>query len=268
LERRGRSTRNLLAASRLLDDLSFVREAVKADPNSPAAQLELAIRSDILVEKSAATAAFCALAPGNSLGDYLTANLAFRSGDAAAAVLARSMDHPLYTHYTAEISAAKEQAYRDAGYEPLMASAKAYLTTMFYELPKVAQVSWDIMDLQDAFIHSADFNSAEPPIVIGLKMGQRLQGQGQFLEQYHGIAIEKMFLQQLDPNTQVGTAGQTAGVRLDELQARQKEINAYAASWILLEKLKAADPATQARYLVIANSHGDVAAGKWLSEQK
>jgi hypothetical protein len=270
LERHGRTTGNLLAASRLLHDLSFVREAVKADPDSPAAQLELAIRSNIPAEKSAATAAFSALAPGNSLGDYLTANLAFRSGDAAAAAaaLARSMDSPLYAHYTAEISAAKEQAYRDAGYEPLTASAKAYMTTMFYEIHPVAQVSWDIMDLQDAFIHSADFDSAEPTVVIGLTIGQRLQGQGQWLEQNRGIGIEKMFLQQLDPYTQVGASGQTAGERLDELQIKEKENNFYAASWLLSEKLQAAEPATQARYFVIAKSQGDIAAGKWLSEQK
>jgi hypothetical protein len=36
----------------------------------------------------------------------------------------------------------------------------------------------------------------------------------------------------------------------------------------LSEKLQAADPATQARYFVIVKSQGDIAAGKWLSEQK
>jgi hypothetical protein len=118
---------NLLAASRLLKDLSYAREAAKLDPKDPAAQLELALRGETPAEKSAALAAFREAAPGNSLGDYLAAHQAFASGDigAAGAALIQSLDNPLYSDYAQKIVAGSEQAFLDAGYGPQPAAVSA-----------------------------------------------------------------------------------------------------------------------------------------------
>ena len=117
LKNQGRTTTNLLAASRILQDLSFAREAAKADPKDPAAQLELALRGETPAEKSAALAAFREAAPGNSLGDYLAAHQAFAAGDAGAAgfALVQSLDNPLYADFTQQIITGSEQAYLAAG---------------------------------------------------------------------------------------------------------------------------------------------------------
>ena len=269
LKNRGRTSVNLLAASRLLKDLSFVREAAKADPQDPAVQLELALRGETPEEKSAALAAFRAAAPDNSLGDYLAAHQAFAAGDATAAgtALAQSLDNPLYAVYTQKIVAGSEQAFLEAGYEPSAASAAAMFSLTVEHYQPVMQVSQSLQQLQEAFIRSADFDAAEPTVIIGLTLGQRIQDQGPYLiDQIMGISIEKKFLQQLDPLTAAGPGGQSAGERSDDLDARLLEIKTLAAGFT--EKFAEADESTQSRYLAKMRAEGELAAMRWLMEQK
>jgi len=269
LKNQGRSTINLLAASRLLNDLSFVREAAKADPKDPAAQLELALRGETPEEKSAAVTAFRAAAPDNSLGDYLAAHQAFAAGDtgAAGAALIQSLDNPLFADFTQQIITGSEQAYLAAGYEPTAATAAAMFSLTLEHVQSVRDVSDSLKQLQDEFIRTADFDAAEPTVIIGLTLGQRLQEQGPYIiDQLTGIAIEKKFLQQLDPLTQAGPGGQTAGERLDALDARLLEIRTLAPAFG--EMLATADAATQSQYLAKVKADGELAAMRWLVERK
>ena len=265
LKNQGRSTTNLLAASRILKDLSFAREAAKADPKDPAAQLELVLRGETPEEKSAALAAFREAAPGNSLGDYLAAHQAFTAGDAGTAGLAlvQSLDNPLYADFTQQIVAGSEQAYLAAGYEPTAAAAAAMFSFTYDHLQSARDVSDNLKQLQDEFIRTADFDAAEPTVIIGVTLGQRLQEQGPYLlDQLTGIVIEKKFLQQLDPLTQAGPGGQTAGERLDTLDARLLEIRTLAPAFG--DKLAAADAATQSQYVAKLKAEGELAAMRWL----
>ena len=269
LKNQGRSTMNLLAASRLLKDLSYAREAAKADPQDPAAQLELALRGETPEEKSAAITAFRAAAPGNSLGDYLAAHQAFAAGDAGAAgvALAQSLDNPLYLDYTQQIVAGSERAFLDAGYEPTAAAGAAMFSLTVEHAHAVMGVSDSLKQLQDEFIRSADFDAAEPTVIIGLTLGQRIQDQGPYLiDQLVGITIETKFLQQLDPLTLAGPGGQTAGERLDALDAKLLEIKVLSP--VAIEKFATADDATQAQYLEKMKSEGELAAMRWLVGKK
>jgi hypothetical protein len=265
LKNQGRSTINLLAASRLLNDLSFAREAAKLDPKDPAAQLELALRGETPEEKSAAIAAFRVAAPDNSLGDYLAAHQAFAAGDAGAAgaALIQSLDNPLYTDYTQKIVAGSEQAFLDAGYEPSAAAGAAMFSLTIGQVQTVMNVSENLKQLQDEFIRSADFDAAEPTVIIGLTLGQRIQDQGPYLiDQVVGIAIERKFLQQLDPLTLAGPGGQSAGERLEALDARVLEFRTLGPAFT--EKFATADEATQSQYLAKMKSEGELAAMRWL----
>jgi hypothetical protein len=265
LKNQGRSTINLLAASRLLNDLSFAREAAKLDPKDPAAQLELALRGETPEEKSAAIAAFRVAAPDNSLGDYLAAHQAFAAGDAGAAgaALIQSLDNPLYTDYTQKIVAGSEQAFLDAGYEPSAAAGAAMFSLTIGQVQTVMNVSENLKQLQDEFIRSADFDAAEPTVIIGLTLGQRIQDQGPYLiDQVVGIAIERKFLQQLDPLTLAGPGGQSAGERLEALDARVLEFRTLGPAFT--EKFATADDATQSQYLEKMKSEGELAAMRWL----
>jgi hypothetical protein len=269
LKNQGRTTMNLLAASRLLNDLAYVREAAKADPKDPAAQLELTLRGESPEEKSAALAAFREAAPGNSLGDYLAAHQSFASGDAAGAgaALAQSLDNPFYADYTQKIIVGTEQAYLDAGYDPVPAATAAMLSFTLDHVKPVMEVSDNLKQLQEEFIRSADFDAAEPTVIIGLTLGQRIQDRGLFLiDQLVGVAIEKKFLQQLDPLTQAGPGGQTAGERLEALDAKLLEIKTLSPAFT--EKFATADEATQGQYVERLKSEGELAAMRWLVEWK
>ena len=269
LKNQGRSTINLLAASRLLNDLSFVREAAKADPKDPAIQLELTLRGETPEEKSTALAAFRAAAPDNSLGDYLAAHQAFTSGaiGAAGAALAQSLDNPLYADYTQKILAGSEQAFLDAGYDETAAYAASLTSLQLVHVVAVLDVSRSLRAVQEEFIRSADFDSAEPTVIIGLTMGQRIQEQGPYnIDQLQGIAIEKMFLQQLDPLTQAGPGGQTAGDRGELLDAKLLEIKDLSSRSFPV--FMQSDAATQAQYIAKVKSDGELAAMRWLVNGK
>jgi hypothetical protein len=269
LKNQGRTTMNLLVAARLLNDLSFAREAAKADPKNPAVQLELALRGESPEEKSAAIAAFRELAPGNSLGDYLAAHQAFQSGDAGAAgaALIQSLDNPLFADYSQQLVAGSEQAYLEAGYDPTAAAGAAMFALTIPRIQPLMEVSKSLLSLQQEFIRSADFDSAEPTVIIGLTLGQRIQDQGPYLiDQLSGIVIEKMFLQQLDPLTLAGPGGQAAGERLEALDANLMEIRSLSSAFT--EKFASADDATQSQYLEKMKSEGELAAMRWLVGQK
>ena len=267
LKNQGRSTINLLAASRLLKDLNYVREAAKADPKDPAIQLELALRGETPEEKSAALAAFREASPGNSLGDYLAAYQAFAAGDAGAAgaALIQSLDNPLFADYTQKIIAGSEQAFLEAGYEPTAAAAAAMGAGDIYDLRArpLLDVSESLLSLQQEFIRSADFDAAEPTVIIGLTLGQRILDQGPYLiDHLVGIRIERDFLQQLDPLTLAGPGGQTAGERIETLDAKLMELRSMLPSFP--EKFIAADEATRSQYLALVKSEGELAAMRWL----
>ena len=269
LKNQGRSATNLLVASRLLKDIRFVREAAQADPKEPALQLELALRGETREEKAAALAAFREAVPGNSLGDYLAAHQAFESGDAGAAgvALAQSLDNPFYADYTQKIIVGTEQAFLDAGYEPTAAAAAAMFSLTIERVQPVMKVSESLKALQDEFIRTADFDAAEPTVIIGLTLGQRIQDQGPYMiDQLVGISIEKKFLQQLDPLTLAGPGGQTAGERLEALDAKLLEIRTLSP--LFTEKFAAADEATQAQYHEKMKAEGELAAMRWLVERK
>ena len=269
LKNHGRSTTNLLAASRLLNDLSFAREAAKADPKNPAAQLELALRGETPEEKSAAIAAFREAAPGNSLGDYLAAHQAFATGDAGAAgaALIQSLDNPLFADYSLDLVAGSEQAYLEAGYEPTAAAGAAMFALTVPRAQPLMEVSKNLLSLQQEFVRSADFDAAEPTVIIGLTLGQRIQDQGPYLiDQLSGIAIERKFLDQLDPLTQAGPGGQTAGERLETLDAKLLEIKDLTSRFT--PAFAQADQATQSQYLAMMKSEGELAAMRWLVEKK
>lgn len=265
LKNQGRTPANLLAASRLLKDVSYLREAAKADPKNPAVQLELALRGETSEEKTAALAAFREAAPGNSLGDYLAAHQAFQSGDAAAAgeALLKSLDNPLYADYGQQIIDSSEQAFLHAGYAPEAASVSAMFSLSVERFQPMMKVSDNLKSLQDEFIRLADFDAAEPTVVIGLTLGQRMQDQGPYLiDQLSGIAVERKFLDRLDPQTQAGPGGQTAGERLASLDAKLLEIKDLASRFT--PAFASADPAMQSQYLAKMKAEGELAAMRWL----
>ena len=168
---------------------------------------------------------------------------------------------------TQQIVAGSERAFLDAGYEPAAAAGAAMFSLTLNQYQPIREVSDSLKQLQDEFIRSADFDAAEPTVIIGLTLGQRIQDQGPYLiDQLIGISIEKKFLQQLDPLTLAGPGGQAAGERLEALDARLLEIKTLQPAFT--EKFATADDVTQAQYLAKMKTDGELAAMRWLVERK
>ena len=269
LREKGRTAQNLLAASRLHKDLKYAREAAILEPQNPLAQLELALRGETPEEKGAALAAFRLAAPDNSLGDYLAAHQAFQSGDASAAgaALLQGLDNPLFADYSQEIVAGSEQAYLSAGYDSQGAALSAMLSLTLERVETLRSVGDNVKALQDEFIRTADFDAAEPTVVIGLTLGQRMQEQGPYMiDRLLGISIERKFLQQLDPLTEAGPGGQTAAARMEALQADLLEISSLASAFP--EKFDSADQARQVQYFAKMKAEGELSAMRWFVNGK
>lgn len=266
LRAKGRSSASLLVASRLSRDLGLLREAAAAAPDDPAVQLELALRGAEVGERAAAAEAFRRLSPGNALGDYLAVHISFERGDlgAAAAALAGAMDSDVLADHSAQLAAGMRDAYLVAGYEPFAAQVAAMASLdRRPQVEALRDVGTGLGQLRDEFIRTGDFDTAEPVVLAGQSLGQRLhEGSPYLLDQIAGLELEKSFLGQLDPETVIAGDGVTAGERIAELDARQAEAGELAAG--ASAALSELTPAQAEQYVEVVRREGEVAGLRWL----
>lgn len=270
LDKHGRSPESLLVGYRLCRDLALLREAAKAAPEDAAVQLELSLRGTDAEERGAAVEAFRRASPGNSLGDYLAVHVSFEKGDfaAAAGALLSSLGNTTLADYSRQVAQGAEQAYAEAGYDAVAAKIAAAALLAEDRQPQLAalrNVGEGLGQLRDELIKAGDFDAAEPTVLAGQALGQRLNEQSPYLvDQMVGIGIEKSFLSQLDPETLVSTGGATAAARLAELDARSTEIGELIQTARTLTSL----PADQLEHYVdLARRDGELAALRWLKTQ-
>ena len=270
LAKQGRSAGSLLVGYRFCQDLALLREAAKVAPEDSAVQLELSLRGENLEERSAAVEAFRKSSPGNSLGDYLAVHVSFEKGDfvGAAGALLSSLGSDTLADYSQQIARGAEEAYADAGYDPVAAKVAATALLVSDRQPQVEamrNVGQGLGQLRDELIKVGDFEAVEPTVLAGQTLGQRLNEQSPYLiDQMVGIGIEKSFLEQLDPETLVGANGATVATRLAEIDARSTEIRDLVQTAQSIVNL----PSAQAdRYVDIARRDGELAALRWLKSQ-
>lgn len=265
LELAGRDAASLIVASRLAKDSAYLFEAAAQFPEDPLVQLEVALSPDATPEdKRLALEAFRNVSPDNALGDYLSAHLAFSQGDYAAAAngLIDSMDHGALADFSEQILAGTEQAYRSTGLDDLTAQLAAMASLTRPTLTPLREVSQHLDGLKDEFIKAEDFDAAEPAVIIGLNLGQKIQASAPFLvDQLVGMSIERNFLVQLDPLTQAGPGGQTAEERLATLDQDRLAITTQTQAFA--EVAPRMDAATAKEYFGRMRRDGELAAMKW-----
>jgi hypothetical protein len=269
LQEKGSTPLNLIAASRLTGDLKWVREAAQKFPQDATLQLELALKGENPEEKLTALKSFRQLAPENSVGDYLSANVAFEQGDtgSAAEALTQSLESTAFIDYNTQIMQAAEGAYLDAGVKPGIASIMTFGAFDMSIVSKLFSVSQNLKAVQDGFINEADYDSAEPTVIIGLTLGQRMQESSPLLiNQLSGMAIENTFLSQLDPLTVINDQGLTAGERIEAIKTKRGEINAVVQG-MTPEYYNNLDESVLQQYMDMAKKD-ELAALKWLRSQK
>lgn len=261
----GRDAASLVVAARLSGDVGFLQEAALLYPENPVVQLEVALSPDASPEdRRAALTAFKAVSPDNALGDYLGAHLSFSEGKYAEAAegLLASLDHGSLADFSEQILAGTEQAYLSAGSDPLTAQLAAMAGLTRPTLAPLREVSRHLDGLKDEFIKVEDFDAAHPTVLVGLDLGQKMQGQTPYLvDQLVGMSIERTFLEQLDPLTPTGPNGQTAADRLNELETKKADIQTTTAAFA--EASLKMDAATSREYFVRMRRDGELNAMKW-----
>ena len=88
------------------------------------------------------------------------------------------------------------------------------------------------------------------------------------LESYAGQALQFKLLSSFDPETVVSDDGTRAGERLLQLRQSQDEVLKVGGTDAWRKKAPTMDAAGWARYREILQSDGELAANRWLSEQK
>src|SRR5208337_2673452 len=110
--------------------------------------------------------------------------------------------------------------YLSAGYS---AAEAGYLSTFQLALPQLApvkQLGQDLVDLANAYTQSGDQASAQAALQMALNLGQRYvpaSAGKAVLDQLVGLAVERMALSAMDPNSPYGDNGQTVQDQLNQL---------------------------------------------------
>jgi hypothetical protein len=235
LKENHRSAESLLVAARTTGDKTFLREAMEKYPNDPRVAFDAFFRNgpydstkpaseerrkwlDVLQQNDSK----------NALGDYLSARDHFRSGQTELALreLQSASGKSEFQDYSLDFLQSAEEAYRAGGYSE--ASAK-YAAT--YELPlptlsELKQLGQNAVDLAKQYQQAGDTASAQAVLQLGLNLGERFNGPGQFplINTLVGIAIEKNLLAAMDPNSAYGNSGSTVQNRIDALNQQRTDI--------------------------------------------
>ena len=267
-----RSAASLLAVSRITKDLALLDEAKQRFPGNPQVLLDWLLRSAATPEeKKQALNDLRKAAPDNAMGDYLFALQQFEAGDMDGAVVAlwQGLQKPVADAYFMDAVRASEEAYLGVGYPPARAVSTAMWGMEMNVLGPMRQLADWTLDMQAAYATGGDAESARDVARMGSAMGAALQQQfehGVVLEELVAIAIERKFLERLDPAVELVAGGQTAGARLNDLNALKEQIkSALQATTVLRDQL---DESAKMEYYQQVKLKGELGALLWLQQMK
>lgn len=238
LKSHGRDAASLLAAFRTSRDTSLLREAMEKFPNDPQVAFEALMTTEVpATEQRQWLDAFKKSAPDNALANYLSAINDFKTGrtDQAVQELTAASGKPL-DDYTLTRMQNDDEAYLAAGYSIVDAKALASSQLMLPQLGQLKQLGRDMVDLANAYHQAGDDSSMQATLQMEASLGQRYSaaspGETEISELV-GMAIEKMALANMDPNSPYGANGQTVQDRINQLtqqRATLRELNIAADS--------------------------------------
>jgi hypothetical protein len=228
-----RSAETLLAAFQASGDKRWLQEAKEKYPNDPSVAFMALSRSDTSGERRQWLDTLKQVAPDNALADYLSANddlKAGRTDDAVRELAAANSKTKLQDYWVERVQNA-EEAYRSAGYSAAEAKAVALASLQLPQLAQFKQLAQGVMDLAGAYRQAGDEASAQAALQTGLNLGQRLTtGQSTAIQDLVGMAVERLALSTMDPDTPYGTGGQTVEDRIGDLLQQRKTIKALNQS--------------------------------------
>ncbi len=223
LKANGRNASSLLAAYRTSGDPALLREAMEQYPDDPQVAFEAIFARDLSPEEQRQWLnTFEQSAPDNALANYLSAFNYFNSGqiDRGVQELAAASAKQQFQDYTLDRIQDDEDAYLSAGYS---AAEAERISSSWLEIPQlheVKQLGRDLVALANAYSQSGDQASAQATLQMAMEMGQRYGDASDsmsLIAPLVGIAVERLALNAMDPNSPYGGNGQTVQDQLNQI---------------------------------------------------
>ncbi len=258
---------SLLAAFRTSNDPALLREAMEKYPNDPQVALEAVLNSDLSpAEQRQWLNTFEHDDPGNALPNYLSAMNDFNAGqiDQGLQELTAAQGKQ-YDDYTLARMQNDEEAYASAGYSAAEAETIATQSLIVSQDTQIKQLGVDLVSLANSYSQSGDQTSAQAALQMAMNLGQNMATQSSdagMINQAVGMAVEKIALSAMDPNSVDASDGQTVQQELDELAQERASRNALVQEATpLIQNLSDQDMQT---FDTRRMTFGEVAAMQWV----
>jgi RNA polymerase sigma factor (sigma-70 family) len=221
---------SLLAAYRTSMDPALLKEAMEKYPNNPQVALEAALDRNLSPQAQRQwLGTFEADDPGNALPNYLSALSDFNAGQTDQGIQElTAAGGKQYDDYSLEREEDDEEAYSSAGYSTPDAETIATQSLIISQDPEIKQLGVDLVSLASAYSQSGDQASARASLQMAMSLGQNMITQSSgtaMISQLVGMAIEKIALNTMDPNSVFGDAGLTVQDQLDQLAQERANLN-------------------------------------------
>ena len=263
-----RNAASLLAAFRVTHDPALLAEAMQKYPNDAQVDFEAAFKSDATPEERRQWLdAFEKSAPDNALANYLSALDYFKSGQSDQAVreMTAATGKSGFQDYTTDRLMDDDEAYLGAGYSLVEAKALSSTQLLLPQLAQVKQLGLDLVDLSQSYQQAGDTDSSQTALQMAAALGQRyataVPAETE-ISQLVGMAVERMALNAMDPNSPFGDNNQTVQDQINQLTQERATLNALnQEAGPLLENLSDQDYATyKDRWIAF----GEEAALRWV----
>src|SRR6266496_3621724 len=165
----------------------------------------------------------------NALPNYLLALHYFKAGqpDQAVSELIAASGKQDFQDYTLERHQDDEEAYLGAGYSVAEAKTIPALQLLLPQLAEVKQLGLNLVELANSYRQAGDPDSAQAALQMVANLGQRygntVVGETE-ISRLVGLAVERIALNAMDPNSAYGGAGQTVQDRLDHLAQQSADL--------------------------------------------
>ncbi len=226
LKANGRKASSLLAAYRTSGDPALLKEAMEKYPNDPQVAFEAVFDKDLSPEEQRQWLnTFKQSAPDNALGNYLSALNYFNSGQIDQGVQElTAASGKGFDDYTLERGQDDEEAYLSAGYSAAEADRISLPSLTLPQFVPLKRLGQDLVALANAYGQSGDQTSAQAVLQMAMNLGQRYgdaSASVTLIGPLVGMAIERMALTAMDPNSPYGGNGQTVQGQLNQIAQQE-----------------------------------------------
>ncbi|HEX3625769.1 MAG TPA: hypothetical protein VH280_10120 [Verrucomicrobiae bacterium] len=229
LKANGTNSGSLLAAFRTSKDPALLREAMEKYPNDPEVAFEAVMDGKLSPDEQRQwLTTFEHDDPGNALANYLSAMNYFNAGQIDQGIQdlsAAAGKH--FDDYSMDRVQNDGEAYASAGYSTAEAQTIAAESLVLPQEGQIKQLGVDLVSLANAYSQSGDQASAQATLQMAMNLGQNTIDQSSdpfLINELVGMAVQKLALNAMDPNSIYGNSGQTAQQQLDELAQERANI--------------------------------------------